>query len=322
MPARKTLIEIKLDIKSLYNGEYEYKSGVYSNQKSKIQIKHLSTGTIIDTTLRSFKEGKNLVGTQKRGHSTKKLLLNDYILRLSEFNPNIIYMDPENFNGRKNPGKFKCKVCNHEWSVARVEQLIEFKENKRTKCPVCANLERGKYLQDKNYLKDILKEAIDGVEYNWLEDYQFDNKKKYMIIHKTCGTVYNAQALSFKNGEQRCPTCFDNDSRHVRMIKSLLDSMNVLYETEKTFETCKNINVLPFDFYIEKYNLLIEYDGSQHFRPWGSKQELFEKLKYNDAIKDNWTKENNIELIRLNYKQSDKEIINIIKENCRSIKSF
>jgi hypothetical protein len=88
-----------------------------------------------------------------------------------------------------------------------------------------------------------------------------------MILHKTCGTVYNAQAKGFKDGEQRCPTCIETDSRHVRMIKSLLNSMDIIYETEKTFESCRNIYLLPFDFYIEEKNILIEYDGSQHYRP-------------------------------------------------------
>jgi very-short-patch-repair endonuclease len=313
MPAKKTLSELKLEIKSMYDNEYEYISGDYVNQKSKIKIKH-SNGTVIETTLKSYREGKNLYIESKEIHSTKKLTLDVFKKRLSKLNPSIEYIDPENFKGRKYPGKFKCKSCSHEWNVKRVEQLIESKDIKRTSCPVCSNQNRGQYLRDIKYLDNILKETIDGKEYTWIDEYSFDNKKKYMIIHNVCGTVYKAQALSFKNGEQRCPTCFENDSRHVRMIKSLLESLDIEFTTEKTFKTCRNVYELPFDFYIKSKDLLIEYDGSQHYRPWGSDQKNLERLIKNDNIKNQWCIDNKRNLLRLNYKQSDEEIINTIKE--------
>jgi len=313
MPAKKTLSELKLEIKSMYDNEYEYVSGDYINQKSKIKIKH-SNGTVIETTLKSYREGKNLYVESREIHSTKKLTLDVFKKRLSKLNPNIEYIDIENFKGRKYPGKFKCKLCSYKWNVKRVEQLIESKDTKRTSCPVCSNQNRGQYLRDKKYLDNILNETIDGKEYTWIDEYFFDNKKKYMIIHNVCGTVYKAQALSFKNGEQRCPTCFENDSRHVRMIKSLLESLDIEFKTEKTFKTCRNVYELPFDFYIKSKDLLIEYDGSQHYRPWGSDRKNLERLVKNDNIKNQWCKNNKKNLLRLNYKQSDEEIINTIKE--------
>ena len=33
------------------------------------------------------------------------------------------------------------------------------------------------------------------------------------------------------------------------------------------FNDCKRKNKLRFDFYLPKYNVLIEYDGMQHFKP-------------------------------------------------------
>jgi hypothetical protein len=163
MPAKKSLSELNLDIKSMYNGEYSYYSGEYTNQKSKIKIQH-KNGKIIETTFKSFREGKNLLYNVKK-HSTKRISVEDYKKRLKNLNPSIIYLDPENFKGRKFPGKFKCSECSNEWEIKRVEQLIDSNELKRTGCPVCSNQNRGKYLRDKNYLKNILKEASDGYEY-------------------------------------------------------------------------------------------------------------------------------------------------------------
>ncbi|MDA3856630.1 MAG: hypothetical protein PF569_10330 [Candidatus Woesearchaeota archaeon] len=75
---------------------------------------------------------------------------------------------------------------------------------------------------------------------------------------------------------------------------------------QKTFEDCKKINVLPFDFSIykdkSKENLLglIEYDGEQHFHEvtiFGS----LDRIKENDLIKTNYCKEKNIPLLRISY---------------------
>ena len=58
------------------------------------------------------------------------------------------------------------------------------------------------------------------------------------------------------------------------------------------------------DFYIDnKY--LLEFDGIQHFfanHGWNSEDHL-SKVQERDAIKNQWCKNNNIPLIRINYKQ-------------------
>lgn len=48
---------------------------------------------------------------------------------------------------------------------------------------------------------------------------------------------------------------------------NLLIENNIKFISEKRFNGCKNINELPFDFYLPNQNLLIEYDGIQHFKP-------------------------------------------------------
>ena len=72
------------------------------------------------------------------------------------------------------------------------------------------------------------------------------------------------------------------------MINKLLISYNIKFETQKKFKNCKNKLPLPFDFYLPDYNILIEFDGKQHFESieiFGGKIE-FEKLKINDDKKN------------------------------------
>ena len=83
------------------------------------------------------------------------------------------------------------------------------------------------------------------------------------------------------------------------------------FETEKTFPSCRGqSNPLPFDFYIESHNLLIEFDGRQHFEPieyWGG-EEGFKTRQFYDSLKNSFAEENGFKLLRFNYLQSEEVI--------------
>ena len=85
------------------------------------------------------------------------------------------------------------------------------------------------------------------------------------------------------------------------------------------FNDCKNKegnSMLPFDFYLHDLNTIIEYDGEHHFKPvpyWGG-EEKFKITQQNDKIKNEYCKQHNIHIIRLNYKQKKEEVIQQILE--------
>lgn len=62
---------------------------------------------------------------------------------------------------------------------------------------------------------------------------------------------------------------------------------------------------LYLDYYIPAMNLAFEYDGQQHFEynrfHHGSRQG-FENSKGRDRMKSDWCKDNNIVLVRLDYR--------------------
>ena len=82
-----------------------------------------------------------------------------------------------------------------------------------------------------------------------------------------------------------------------------------MYKTEKRFVDCRNKLPLSFDFqiYIDEglFYILLEYDGRQHFKEADGFWECLEKVQKKDKIKDEWCKENNIELIRIPYWEHD-----------------
>lgn len=109
-----------------------------------------------------------------------------------------------------------------------------------------------------------------------------------------------------------CPKC--NKSKGEKIISWFLDKKNIKYEEQKTFDGCRNKYLLPFDFYLEKNNVCIEYQGIQHYEEndyMGGKTG-FRNRKLNDAIKRDFCEKNNIKLFEIKY--SDK-IIEKLKEN-------
>ena len=98
-------------------------------------------------------------------------------------------------------------------------------------------------------------------------------------------------------------------------IRIFLTKAQILYEEQKKFKDCININPLPFDFYIQNYNSCIEYDGIHHFEPieyfGGLERHLY--TKNNDNIKNQYCIDNSIRLIRIPYFKID-EINEILEK--------
>ena len=104
-----------------------------------------------------------------------------------------------------------------------------------------------------------------------------------------------------------------HESKWEMLIKDLLIDLDVEFVCQKRFADCKNkkgTDMLPFDFYIESKNLIIEYDGLHHYEPingWGG-EEKFHIIQENDAIKNKYCIKHNITLLRIPYTYSEKEI--------------
>ena len=88
-------------------------------------------------------------------------------------------------------------------------------------------------------------------------------------------------------------------------------------EFEKTFDGLLGPGMakLRFDFFIPKYNLLIELDGNQHKYKghWHRSSESFLALQHRDLLKDNFAEEKEITLIRIPYRKTKEEVFHLLK---------
>lgn len=124
----------------------------------------------------------------------------------------------------------------------------------------------------------------------------------------------------------KCQSCGCLKSKGNQKIKSLLQSNNYIFIPE--YPVRINNKTYYFDFALfDKNNKIlcfIEYDGILHFEQdsyhgWNT-EENWEKTKTNDNIKNNYGKENNIEIIRIPYLDYDKITIDYIREKLKCIK--
>ena len=123
------------------------------------------------------------------------------------------------------------------------------------------------------------------------------------MIHNECGKEYNVRPGSFLRGS-RCPYC--HVSRGERAIRDFLNLHSIEFKQEFSDKDCVHVGRLKFDFAIfknDKLELLIEFDGIQHFEPvdtFGGEEE-FKETQIRDNIKNEFCKKNNIPLLRIPY---------------------
>lgn len=123
----------------------------------------------------------------------------------------------------------------------------------------------------------------------------------YWLCRCQCGIEREVNGLSLRNGTSLSCGAHSNISKGNEKIKTILQEAGIPFEIEKKFDTCKDVNSLPFDFFVNgKY--LIEYDGIQHFEDTIFDYEYTHK---HDVVKNEWCKKNNILLIRIPYTRYD-----------------
>lgn len=154
---------------------------------------------------------------------------------------------------------------------------------------------------------------IHGDKYDYTKVIYVSTDKKVIIICKKHG-IFKKTPWYHIHGEG-CPSC--SSSYGEQRIERFLKKNNIEFNKQKRFNTCRDKRPLPFDFYLQQYNMLIEYDGPQHFHHVegiikGNYDEYL-LIKYHDNIKDTWSKENNIDLLRISY--LDRSNIEKIIEN-------
>lgn len=286
--------------------------GEYKNFSTKIKCKcKKDSAHIWETRPSRLLEGYGCPLCNKIKQNEKSKMSSDEFLK----RVHVLHGDKINvlgeYKGTKETIKAQCTVCGHIWEP-RAGYLIA--KNLRG-CPICAHKQR---IKTKTRPLDFFYEQIKKIN----PDIEIIGEYKNSVTPVRCkckidGYEWEATVKNLLKGTG-CPKC--NTSHGERKIKQVLDENNIEYRVQYCFDGCKNKRALPFDFYLPEYNVCIEYDGQQHYRPvtFGGiseekSKEHFKDTVKNDNKKNKFCQDNGIKLIRIPYYDFDK-IEQIIKE--------
>ena len=164
------------------------------------------------------------------------------------------------------------------------------------------------------------------IKLNSMKKHIIKESLKYNIVDKIkdieCPDCnYSCSRKTNFDRHMKSCTGLSNMSKMEKVISELLTELEIEYIYDSSFMDLRSAKGgrLRFDFRIptasENY-LFIEYDGIYHFRPINGFQALANQMK-NDLLKDNFCKEHDFPLLRINIfndKNLRTDIINFLKE--------
>jgi very-short-patch-repair endonuclease len=158
---------------------------------------------------------------------------------------------------------------------------------------------------------DIIWSKKNDISY---KDISFGSNKKIWMICENCGFERQISPHKYTSNGFSCPQCGDGFSYPNKVMFSILNQLNINFETEKRFTWGKyyyknKIRNIYYDFYLELNNTkyIIEMDGGFHSK--STNKTSVEEVRYLDSLKDNLATVNNISIIRINCEVSDIEYI-------------
>jgi hypothetical protein len=295
MPNKLKLDEFINKSNDIHNFKYDYSKVIYKSTHEKIEIICPIHGPFYQTPYHHT--------IRKQGCRNCVILYSDikgFINKSNEIHNNAYDYSESNYIKANIPviiichkhGIFKQTPSNH----------VHLKQG----CPKCSK---------KCDTQDEFIEKC-NIKHNYKYDYsliEYENRKRKVKIICPIHGTFEQFPYAHLNKGQGCPIC--NDSKGEKEIAKILDNLNISYERQKTFKDCKNIYTIPFDFYISKFNVCVEYDGIQHFQPvsyWGGVNR-YENQIISDNIKNQYCKDNNIKLIRIRYDENIEQKLSFLK---------
>lgn len=195
--------------------------------------------------------------------------------------------------------KFRCKIHNKEFIAS---------PNRCVGCEDCKYEHHYKWEKDWRHIDqdEIIRRCKEiHPEYDYSEVEYVNATTPITIICPTHGRFKMSYAnLTNKSKPQSCPFCnsmkVTQKSKLSMEVTNRLDELNIIYETEKTFDGLHDKKKLRLDLYIPKYNTVIEIQGAQHFtfiKSFSKNESGFEYIKYHDKLKYEYCKSHNIKIL-------------------------
>lgn len=254
------------------------------------------------------------------------------------------------FLGNKNFKGSRCPVCcpvnNHQKSDATFKKQVSELTNgeyeavstyKNARTPVairhnkCGNIIKilpysfmqgvgcwhcnGGHTYTCSEVPEIVKEKTLG-SYEVISKYTgYD--EPLLVKHKDCGSLVETSLRQIMTRNSiSCHTCFGSNGE--ANVASWLTSKGITYIGQKSFDGLRYKSLLSYDFFIPADNILIEYQGIQHYYPveFFGGEDRFATQQESDRLKKEYANRHNYRLISIPYTYSTPEAVyNFLSDN-------
>lgn len=207
----------------------------------------------------------------------------------------------DKYKDARTPINHICNKCNNIYMQSPDAHL------RGQACPLCRNKEQ--HIKQRKSPKEYDKWLDSNTNIVCLDSYINVMTK---LNHKClkCNKVFKVNPHNVKNGKG-CPYC--KQSHGEKFIQKYLDEHNIPYISQKRFKDLKDESYLSYDFYLPNQNVLIEYQGLQHFKSISFDSKNYtnlEKQQYHDKLKREYAKNSGYTLLEPAYKLNTQEKIN------------
>ena len=292
--------------KEVHGERYNYSKTIYVNALSKVEIichQHGSFWQEANSHLQGC--GCPICSAENMGRN--KSNTEYFIKRAVEIHGNRYDYSKTNYIGSEQRVCITCKEHGDFYQIASNHLC-------GANCPECSKKESSDKLRMSTHEFVERANAIHGWKYDYSKVEYINTKTKVCIICPNHGDFWQLPSAHLKG--HGCSKC--KKSLGEQQIIKVLDFYNVDYEQQKKIPNtslfCNN-RYIYVDFYIPKYNLIIEYQGEQHYKPikWFGGVTQFEKQKERDNAVRQYCKDNNIKLLEIRYSKNH-NVSKIIKK--------
>ena len=292
----KSLEQFIIDACKIHGNKFDYSLVDYINTRTKVKIRCNRCKIILEIA-------PNTHLSQRCGcaicYGNKKKTTEEFIKEARKIHGDKFDYSESNYINTKTKVKIKCNRCDTVF-----EQTPNNHIGSKSGCLICAIID--KTLTFDQFIDQARK--IHGDKYGYgLVEYK-NMETKVSIKCNKCENIFSQRPKShFQNNG--CPCC--NQSKGESIIDQFFKNRNIVIRRQEKFEGCKNEKLLRFDFYIPSHNLLIEYQGEQHFKQvsgkWQDTNEKFKDRQKRDKIKRDWAITNSYNFVEIRYDEDIEE---------------
>jgi len=289
---QKTQEEFEKGIEDIWGGKIKV-LGKYQKASIKLPVLHTECGNIWEAKPRSLLSNHGCPNCRYKSSANKLKKSDTEFLKQVHDLTKDEYIFNETYKNNDTPMQCTHTVCGRDFKV-RPRQFFS-----GSRCPMCF-LDSIR-ATDEDFTNRVIGAV--GEEYVFNEPYVHVDHK-ILCTHMVCKHQWKVAPSHFLGKGTRCPQC--KETKGEREVRLFLEDNNIPYEKEYRFKGLVNQDTnydLRVDFFVEDHNLVIEYDGIQHYEPveiFGG-ENTFLRCVESDKIKDSYFNKKGIELLRIPY---------------------